>query len=210
MACFAERDFRLKRLSVADDRKRYLIARLIRKYCVEIRMGGVERHIVNLIDHIAGLQSSLCGRAARSHLGHINAPSDRQAICGGDIRRDGLVTDSKIRMRYITFLNDLRCDGLCGVDWDREAQSFRDGSGSGVAHDQRVDADHLTREINQWSARVALIDGRVGLNQTFDLVDVTGVDGTSGRADHTNGHRVLEISERRTDGNRGLTRFEKI
>ncbi len=70
-------------------------------------MGGIERHIVNLIDHIAGLQSGLRGRAAHSYTRHINAPLNRQAICGGDIRRDGLVTDSKIRMRYISFLDDL-------------------------------------------------------------------------------------------------------
>ena len=73
-----------------------------------------------------------------------------------------------------------------------------------------VDADHFTREINQRSARVALIDGRVGLDQTFDLVSVTGVDGTSGRADHAHGHRVLEVSKRRADGDRGLTGFEQI
>ncbi len=173
-------------------------------------MGGVERHIVNLIDHIAGLQSSLRGRAARRHTRHINAPLNRQAIGGGDIRRNGLVTDSKIRMRYISFLDDLRGNGLRGVDRDRESQSFRDHSVSGVADNQFVDADHFTREINQRSARVALIDRCVGLNQTFDLVAVTGVDGTSGRADHANGHGVLEITERRTNRNRGLSGFEQI
>ena len=173
-------------------------------------MGGVERHIVNLIDHIAGLQSGLRGRTARRHTRHIHAPLNRQAICGGDIRRDGLVTDSKIRMRYISFLDNLRGDGLRGVDRDRKTESFRDGSASGVAHNQFVDADHFTREINQRSARVALIDRRVRLNQAFDLVSVTGVDGTSGRADHANGHRVLEISKRRADRDRGLTGLEQI
>ena len=127
-------------------------------------MGGIERHVVNLIDHIAGLQARLRGGAARRHLGHIHAPLNRQAICGGDIRRNGLVTNSKIRMRHISFLNDLRGNGLSGIDRDREAQSFRDRSVSGVADNQFVDADHFTREINQRSARVALIDRRVGLN----------------------------------------------
>ena len=159
-------------------------------------MGGIERHIVNLADHIARLQSGLRGGAAHCHTRHINAPLNWQAICGGDIRRDGLVTDSKIRMRYISFLDDLRGDGLRGVDRDRETQSFRDCSVSGVADNQFVDADHFTREINQRSARVALIDRRVGLNQTFDLVSVTGVDGPSGRADHAHGHGVLEVAER--------------
>ena len=93
-----------------------------------------------------------------------------------------------------------------GVDGDREAQAFRDGAGAGIADDQGIDADDRTGEIHQRTTGVTLVDGGIGLDQTFDLEAVAGVDGTPGSANHTDGHGVLEIAE---EGNRWQWRFHR-
>ncbi len=77
-----------------------------------------------------------------------------------------------------------------------------------AANYQGVDADHFAGQVDQRSAGVALVDGRIGLDQVFDIVAIAGVDRAPGGADHTHSDRVLEIAQRRADGDHRLTRVQ--
>ena len=97
-----------------------------------------------------------------------------------------------------------------GVGRDGKAQPFGYRAAVAAAHDQGVDADHFAGQVDQRPAGVALVDGGIGLDQVFDLVALAGIDRAPGGADHAHGDRVLEIAQRRADGDDRLTRVERV
>ena len=58
--------------------------------------------------------------------------------------------------------NKLVVDIRYRVRWQRKSHT---GISIGVGKNRSIDADHLTRHIDQWSAGVAGIDGGIGLNE---------------------------------------------
>src|ERR1035441_10845489 len=67
--------------------------------------------------------------------------------------------------------------------------------------DRRIDADHFAADVQQRSAAIARVDGRVGLQEM--LVLHGGVHITLLGADDARRHGRLE-AERRTDGHRPI------
>ena len=66
------------------------------------------------------------------------------------------------------------------------------------AHDEGVDADDLARQVDQRTAGIALVDGGVGLNEIFVLVDTAAEHSVFG-ADDAHGHGLAQ-AERVADG----------
>src|SRR6266516_4878980 len=64
-------------------------------------------------------------------------------------------------------LHELLHHGAGEVDRDREAIAR---VVAGLARNGRVDADHLALDVHEWAARVAGVDGRVGLDEVLDAV----------------------------------------
>ena len=62
---------------------------------------------------------------------------------------------------------------------DRNRETIA-GVEAGVARDRAVDSDHLTANVDQWSARIAGIDGGVRLDVVLDRV--TGIQKRAERA----------------------------
>src|SRR5207247_8391410 len=86
-------------------------------------------------------------------------------------------------------LDELRRDRLDGVDRHREADA---DVAAGLALDLRVDADHPALRVEERPARVALVDGRVGLDHVVDRVRVRRLDHALEGADDPGRHRPLE------------------
>src|SRR5262249_23994308 len=101
------------------------------------------------------------------------------------------------------FVLQLRHDLLRQVDGDGESDA---DVAAATAEDRRVDADDLALGVEQGTAGVAGIDGRVGLDEVVvgPLVDVPA-DG----ADDADGDRVLE-AERVADGDDPLADTEGV
>ena len=55
-----------------------------------------------------------------------------------------------------------------------------------------------------------MIDGGIGLDQVFHQISAGRFQKTSGCGDDADGDRVFKVSERRTDRDSGLPRFQKI
>src|SRR5207237_918641 len=79
----------------------------------------------------------------------------------GDVRRNGLHADPEEGVLRVAGLDQLRGDGLDGVDRNREADP---DVPTRLALDLRGDADHPALRVEQRAARVALVDGRVGVD----------------------------------------------
>ena len=88
------------------------------------------------------------------------------------------------------------------VDRDREADAL------GVARDRSVDADDVTARVEQRTATVARIDGRVGLDEIVDGVAVIELDLAAHRRDDAAGHGVRVGPQRAPDGDRQLADLE--
>ena len=194
-------------LTAANEFHDHLVAWFVSEQGVYVGVGQVEGNTADAGDDITLLQVGLAGRTVGSHIGDIHAPLRRQAVGAGNIRGDGLETDPKIGMRDRTGLNKLfgNCPG--SIDRDGKAQPFRHGPAAAAAHDQGVDGDHFTRQVDQRTARVTLVDGGIGLDQVVDGVAVAGIDGPSRGADHALCDGVLEIAQRRADGDDRLARM---
>src|SRR6185312_12125419 len=65
-----------------------------------------------------------------------------------------------------------------------------------ATNDHRVDADHLARQVDERTARVARVDAGVGLQVILDLIGMHAT--TTLAAQHTCRQRVVE-TERRAD-----------
>src|SRR6185503_9666185 len=62
----------------------------------------------------------------------------------------------------------------------------------GAAFYLRVDGDHTTEAVEQWSTGVAVVYGGIGLDRVRDRHSVRRVDVAPERADDPGGHRPLE------------------
>src|SRR5438132_3970841 len=91
------------------------------------------------------------------------------------------------------------------VDGDRETNPL---VAAGLRQDGRVDADDLTRPVEQRTPRVAGVDRGVGLNGAAQQVDLVAGYGRllariAPRTDDAFGDRLLQ-AQRRADSNRRL------
>jgi hypothetical protein len=80
----------------------------------------------------------------------------------GDLRRHLLDVDAEPAANDLSLLLELRDELLGEIDGDREADA---DVAARAAVDGGVDADHLALEVHEGAARVARVDGGVGLNE---------------------------------------------
>jgi len=88
-------------------------------------------------------------------------------------------------MCHIAILDKLFCHRIRGIDRYGKPQPFGYRTSPAIADDQGIDADHFACQVHQRTTRVALVDGRVGLDQALDLVTVASVDRTPCGTDDT-------------------------
>ena len=135
----------------------------------------LDRRAVHRGDHVARRNAGFQCRAVGLRLGDDRAFGLFQAKAVGDFRRDRLDLDAQPRAIDEPVLLELSHDGSCSIGRDIKADSDR---ATGRREDCRVHADYIAIHIEGWSARVALVDGRVDL----DVVVVgTGTDVASAR-----------------------------
>src|SRR4051812_40945751 len=89
----------------------------------------------------------------------------------------GHLLDADIRVDSLPSSHELISDRLGGGDRDRKANALRLHTRLGLACHQRIDADHLALQIEQWPARVAGVDWRVSLHDIEQIwaLAITGV-----------------------------------
>ena len=117
----------------------------------------------------------------------------RGALAGGE---------AEVRAVDVAVLDQLRDDVADAVDRDGEADAGVAAAGGG---DLRVDADHAAGGVEQRAARVAGVDGGVGLHGAGDREAVGRLDLAVERGDDA-GRDGAREAERAADGDRGLTR----
>ncbi len=102
--------------------------------------------------------------------------------------------------------DELRDDAIDGVDGDGEGDA---GGLIGAACDSGVHADEPAGGVEKRSARVAGVDGGVGLNNVFDGQFSERHDSPAQRADDAGGERLIE-PERIADGHHRLADLQVI
>ena len=192
-----QRDRDVERLAGRDavDRQRDLVARLLILLDVVDLVHSRGRGAVDRGDHVAHLQA-LAGRGG-ARIDRVDLHARDAAVIGLDIA----ARDADGRAAGHIAVGDQLVNDLLGrVDRDSEAHAL---DGRIAVHAARQlggrDADHLTVLVDQRAARVARVDGRVGLDQGHDAV-VDGHIAVDGR-DAAAGDRVGELhAAGRADG----------
>src|SRR5215467_6057196 len=132
---------------------------------------------VELDDHIARLDAAGLRRPLLVDASHERAVGRLDAEALGDLVGHLLDAHAKPAAPGLAEILELIDHRKRSLRWHREADA--DGSAGG-RDDCSVDADDLALEVEQWTARIAAIDGGVGL----DVVVVgTGVDVAIARRD---------------------------
>jgi hypothetical protein len=148
------------------------------------------RAVLELGGQRARADPRLLGRAALLHALHEHALA-RGQVGPRDRAVDRQRGDPEVGALDRAVLLERREDLLGGVDRDREADA--DVAAAPVAGlDLRVDPDDPPRRIDERAARVARVDGRVGLDHVGDREVVRRGDLALQRRDHTGGQRAVQ------------------
>src|SRR6516162_3482441 len=153
----------------------------------------VDRRAIDRDDEIVGPQAGTFGR--------------RSLLDAGDHRPLGVGRAERLRNIGSELLDghpDVAAFDLAAADQllhhlarhvDRHSEADPDIP-SGWGHDRGVDADYSALEVDQRPARIARIDGRVGLNEILIAFDARAA---AERADNPGGHGLAE-AKRIADG----------
>ena len=134
-------------------------------------------------DHVAGLHARLGGRVALECVGHDHALGTVKAQGGGGFLVQVLHLDAQPAALHALAGLQLFDDLLGHGGGDGEAEPLARGD------DGRVDAHHLAVQVDQRSAGVARVDGRVGLDE---VVVGTGPEHPALGRDDACGDRVAQ------------------
>src|SRR5207302_2384216 len=144
---------------------------------------------VDLRDNVANLNASLRSRRIgidlRYYCSHGGGISEELGVFRSDVV-DG---NSDSTVLHLAISNQLVDRRLYDLSWNREAHP---GERAGRRDQERVDAHNLPTRIDQRSARVARIDGRVGLNKLTRLAAVRIRIRTVNGAHDSTRHREAE------------------
>src|SRR5262245_58967151 len=102
-------------------------------------------------DHIARLDAGLRGRAVLLYRGDQRAARTVEPERLGELRVEILDGDADAPAHHAAGLDQLLLDVARDVDWNREREPHE---AARAAEDLRVDADHLTRHVEQRPAGV--------------------------------------------------------
>src|SRR5262249_39407444 len=104
-----------------------------------------------------------------------------------------------VTSRHSAPLHDLPHDLASHIDRNSEADALI--AAAAIGQDGGVDSDQLAQRVDQRSAGVARIDGRIGLDEVFIVLDAE-ISAAHG-ADNPQGHRLAD-SERVADRERKI------
>src|SRR5450631_10785 len=113
---------------------------------------------------IPGLQARAFAGTLRLHGTDECAMRRAQTKCLRQLLIDFLNGDSDAAAADLALGQQLILDVQREIDGDGEGHSHVP---AGTTVNLRIDADDLTVDIEQWSAGVAWIDGRIGLNERY-------------------------------------------
>ena len=155
-------------------------------------------------DDVVGLQPGLVRRSALVHV------ADQYARAGAQpLEQLGLVValvpfDSDGPARHPASPDDVVIHARHHIDGQREADALISAA---LRRDHGVDADHLAANIQQRSAAVAGIDGRIGLNEALQLQRTADV--AAERAHDPRRHRSFQ-TKRRADRHRPIAHLHGV
>ncbi len=152
-------------------------------------------------DDVADLQVRVGRRPVRIDVRDHHAPGFRQLESGGHGRVHGLHRHPHHHPAHASIGAQLAGDVAHGVTRNGEADTF---AASRLAEDHGVDAYHAPLGVDQRTAGVAGIDGRIRLNIGRHVVRV---ELAGHRAHHSHRHRIAE-PERRAQGEDQLPLLE--
>ncbi len=141
---------------------------------------------IKLDDHVAAFNPRFRGRAPIGDAGNQRAFGPFHAQAFGDLIGHGLHPHAEPAAPHFAVLDNLPHNQLGGRCRDRKA----DADGPARRGDDRaVHAHHIAVHIEQRSARVAPVDGRVCLNE---VIIEAGIDVAVARGDNPRRHRAAE------------------
>jgi len=156
-------------------------------------------------DYVAFAEAGFVGGAGR-----FGGEDDHSGFFGEIVEaddpameRNGLGFDSDESPANAAALQEAASDEFCGVDADGEAEALGAHDGGGV------DADHAAVGRNQRAARIAGVEGGVGLDYIVDHAAGVGTQGAAEGADDSGGDGVLE-SVGIADGDGELADAERL
>jgi len=128
----------------------------------------VDRLALDGRDDIASFEPGSIRGPSRLDVGDIDAVLRGQSITSCQGGGDGHPTDPQVWAGEVTVGDELFCDDPGGVAWDSKPQSLSHSAAlAAAAHDERIDSNDLAGEVDERAAGVALVDGRIRLDQTF-------------------------------------------
>lgn len=134
----------------------------------------------------------------------IGTRSNWKIVGFGDVWSDHDVVSADISAISGVVGSDVFEHALDAGNWDGKADAISIGRGGGI------DTDDLTGGINEWAARVASVDGSVGLNEVAEslgrrIVATGSSDGATCARDDTGSDGVLELTQCVTNSDDLLT-----
>src|SRR5215510_13062133 len=166
--------------------------------------GAADRPAIGRYDDITFLDSALFRRRSGADLRDHGAFRERRRIRSGDGGGQILDRDTDPAALHVAILHDLLHDPSRHVD--RHSEANPDIPASGRKHG-RVDAEELAAHIDQGSAGIPRIDGRIGLDEI--LVALLAETGAAEGADNARCHS-LSKAEGIADGDHEVTDFEAV
>ncbi len=160
---------------------------------------GADGLAVDADDDVARLDAGLGGRRVRHHLVDEGAVllvvAEGLGHFGGELGP----YDAQLATADFTVFHDLF--GQVAHHVGRNGKADTDVAAVG-AQDGGVDADQLATQVEQGATRVARVDGRIGLDEVFQVLDVEAA--AAERTDDAGGDGLAE-AERVADGQRIVT-----
>mmetsp|Transcript_3775 Transcript_3775/g.14786 ORF Transcript_3775/g.14786 Transcript_3775/m.14786 type:complete len:304 (-) Transcript_3775:288-1199(-) len=189
----------LHRGSIPNDGERGLGVRRHLRHVAVQGIEGRQRLPVERDDPVSWKDACRCRRSARLHLDNFykgaRLVSKRADQVGR--RRLGHAVDAHVAPLHGPVGHDLRRDELGRVDRHAEADRLR------ALDDRRVDPNDSPAGVHQRSARVARVQGHVGLNDVVDQPSGLGSQAAAKRGHHARADAALE-AQRIADGHRHL------
>lgn len=126
--------------------------------------------------------------------GEVGARSDREIVGGSDVRRDVDIVDSDVGAVCDVVVDDVLEHALDAGDRDGEADTVGVGAGGGI------DADDLAGGVDERAARVAGVNGGVGLDHVAEVLGravaaVVGRKRAAGAGNNARCNSVLVLAE---------------
>lgn len=156
----------------------------------------LKRDISDSGDDISFAHTSPGSRAFGIDLRDEYTPFDWQAVGLRQAWREGLPSNAQVRAGNVTLLDDLSSNRFCRIDGDGKTEAFSDCASQTSAYDYGINTDNFACQVDQRTARIALVDGGIRLDQVFEPVALAGIQRSAECTDYAHGHGVHKFAQR--------------